>query len=58
VIIANGDNSVLCGNSDCAIHADAVYGDPSAPNDGIRLEMDNTARIYVSYDGGTNWTSF
>ena len=50
VVLVNGANSVPCGNSDCAVHADAVTA--------IRFEMDNTARTFVSYDSGTTWAAY
>ena len=30
-------------------------GDPPTTSGQYRLEMDNTGRIFVSYDGGTHW---
>lgn len=40
-----------CGNTDCAINAGVV--------EDYRLEMDNTGRVFVSYDGdGGPWESY
>ena len=50
IISVNGHNSAACGSSNCATSAAAV--------DAYRLEMDNTDRAFVSYDGGTHWTAY
>lgn len=50
LIQVNGGDSVACGSTECAFNAATV-------ND-YRLEMDNTDRIFVSYDGGTTWSAF
>ena len=50
IITATGNNSVACGSSNCALSKSAVAN--------FILEMDNTARIYVSYDNGTSWSQY
>ncbi|MBN1869235.1 MAG: prepilin-type N-terminal cleavage/methylation domain-containing protein [Candidatus Omnitrophica bacterium] len=52
IITADGSASVPCGASgtDCATEAGSVSK--------LRLEMDNTGRIFISYDNGTNWKKF
>ena len=50
IISVNGGNSVACGTSDCALHNTAVSA--------FRVEMDNTARVFISYDSGTNWSEY
>jgi len=50
IISVDGSASVACGTSNCAIH-NAIVSD-------YRLEMDNTARTYVSYDAGTSWMEY
>ncbi|HLF17746.1 MAG TPA: prepilin-type N-terminal cleavage/methylation domain-containing protein [Candidatus Omnitrophota bacterium] len=50
IISVDGSASVACGSSNCATSA-ALVSD-------YRLEMDNTDRVFVSYDGGTNWTPY
>ncbi len=53
LITVNGADSVACSStvqSDCAISPTAVSK--------MDLEMDNSGRIFVSYDNGSNWTSY
>lgn len=50
VIFVNGASSVACGSSNCATDAAVVSN--------YRLEMDNTDRVFISYDNGTNWTRY
>ena len=50
IISVNGSSSVACGSSNCATNAAQIAD--------YRLEMDNTDRVFVSYDGGTNWTPY
>lgn len=50
IVVVDGANSVLCGTSNCAIHADTVSD--------VRLEMDNTARTFVSYNSGSSWAAY
>jgi len=50
IITANGASSTPCGSSSCAISATAVTK--------YRLEMDNSGRVFISYDAGSTWTSF
>ena len=50
IITADGSASVACGGSNCALHNGSVSG--------YRLEIDNSGRIFVSYDGGANWSSY
>ncbi len=47
IISVNGSASVSCGSTNCATDAAAIAN--------YRLEMDNTDRVYFSYNGGTNW---
>ena len=50
IISVNGNLSTACGTSDCAVNSGAVSA--------YRLEMDNTGRVFVSFDSGTNWTAY
>lgn len=50
VISVDGSQSVQCGASPCAMNQSRI-------ND-FRLEMDNTGRVFISYDGGATWTGF
>ncbi len=50
VITADGSASVPCGASHCAMNQNLI--------DDFRLEMDNTGRVFISYDGGTSWTQY
>ena len=50
VISVDGSASVPCGASDCAMDQEMI--------DDFRLEMDNTGRVFISYDAGANWTEF
>lgn len=50
VITADGSDSVACGANDCAINIVGVAD--------FRLEMDNTGRVFVSYDAGANWITY
>jgi len=51
VISTDGSNSVACGAADCAINAGIVTN--------YRLEMDNTGRVFISYDGdGGPWEAY
>lgn len=50
IITANGASSVACGSSNCATQNAAVST--------YRLEMDNTDRVFISYDGGTTWAAY
>ena len=50
LISARGDNSDVCaaaGDTNCAVNSADVAG--------YRLEMDNSGRVFVSYDNGTTW---
>lgn len=53
LVLVNGAASVKCTSSvvtNCAIKADKVSQ--------YDLEMDNSGRVYVSYDNGTNWQAY
>jgi len=53
LITVNGADSVACTSGvtdDCAINAARVAS--------YDLEMDNSGRIFVSYDNGTNWKAY
>jgi len=53
LISANGNNSDACDGSNdtnCAVHAADVST--------YRIEMDNSGRIFVSYDSGTTWGAY
>ena len=50
IIFVNGSVNPTCGATDCAINASSVVD--------YRLEMDNTGRVFVSYDTGMNWDSY
>ena len=52
LITANGANSVACSGvlTDCAVKDTEITN--------YRLEMDNSGRIFVSYDGGTTWGAY
>jgi type IV pilus assembly protein PilE len=50
IISVDGSASVPCGTSDCATNQSSITA--------YRLEMDNTGRTFVSYDSGTNWSSY
>ena len=51
VITTDGSDSVACGAADCATAASTVVD--------YRLEMDNTGRTFVSYDGdGGPWEAY
>ena len=50
VITADGSASVQCGTSNCAMYQARV-------ND-FRLEMDNTGRVFISYDSGATWAGY
>ena len=50
VISADGSASVLCGPSNCAIRQDRISD--------FLLEMDNTGRVFVSYDSVATWTGY
>jgi len=52
LISANGNASVQCSGAitDCAVRANDIRN--------YRLEMDNTGRVVISYDSGTNWQAW
>jgi prepilin-type N-terminal cleavage/methylation domain-containing protein len=53
IITANGANSFSCsgaGATNCAVKAGEVSN--------YQLQMDNSGRVYVSYDGGTTWGAY
>lgn len=53
LIVMNGGASVACSSSvltDCAIHAVAITN--------IDMEMDNSGRMYISYDNGSTWQEY
>lgn len=50
VISVDGSASVQCGASNCAMYQSRI--------DDFRLEMDNTGRVFISYDAGGNWTGY
>ena len=50
VISVDGSASVQCGASNCAMYQERV--------DDFRLEMDNTGRVFISYDAGVNWAGY
>jgi len=52
LIRADGNESIKCtGNvTDCAIRREDIKD--------YRLEMDNSGRIYVSYNAGTDWVEY
>jgi len=50
IIHVDGSASVACGSSNCALKSQRVSQ--------FQLEMDNTGRIFVSYDGGVHWQSY
>ena len=56
LITANGANSVACAGvlTDCAVKAAEVQGAGTA----YQLEMDNSGRIFVSYDAGATWGAY
>ena len=53
LVIVNGADSVKCSSSvltNCAIQADRIAN--------FDLEMDNSGRIYISYDNGSSWRAY
>lgn len=54
IIKVNGNDSVNCtdvaGSTNCAIKQNDVTD--------YRLEMDNSGRIYISYNAGSNWIAY
>ena len=52
VIAVDGSQSVVCSGSvtNCAVKSTEVGN--------YRIEMDNSGRVYVSYDGGTKWALY
>ena len=52
IVTANGNNSRACSGAitNCAVKASEVAN--------YRLEMDNSGRIFVSYDNGTTWSAY
>lgn len=55
-ILANGALSAVCGASatDCAVHDNEVKVTGSV----YLLQMDNSGRVFVSYDSGTTWSAW
>lgn len=57
IVLADGDDSDLCTadeEANCALKADEVNNGSKA----YILEMDNSGRIFISYDNGTNWSPY
>jgi len=53
LIVVNGADSVACSDvvtSNCAIKATSIAD--------YDLEMDNSGRIFISYDNGTQWRAY
>ena len=52
VIAANGSSSIACSGSvtNCAVKSSEVTN--------YRIEMDNSGRVFISYDGGTKWSAY
>ena len=50
IVSVNGSSSAACGTSNCATDSTAVVN--------YRLEMDNTDRVFISYNGGTTWSRY
>jgi len=60
LVTPNGNCNETCGTKgdlDCAVKADQVNG--NQPNTlAYQLEMDNSGRIFVTYDDGDNWEAY
>jgi len=50
IVSTDGSASVQCGAANCAVNQNAI--------DDFRMEMDNTGRVFISYDGGTTWVGY
>jgi len=56
IIAVNGTASVPCAGAliDCAVNAADIQGSGKV----YRMEMDNSGRVFISYDSGSTWKAY
>lgn len=60
IISVDGKDTIPCTGTliSCAIKGKDVGGTGGVAAQAYMLEMDNTGRIFITYDNGTNWSSY
>ena len=62
IVTADGKNSRDClqagATTNCSVKGREIGAAPTAAANAYILEMDNSGRIFVSYDNGNNWSAY